>query len=351
MKMENIDFKNINLYGIDFSNIDIDNITVGNILFINACREFNDIYHRLPCNNEIFRGLNIGKFIKYIKCGKYPDIKEIVEKIFGKKIKLYYKFTREDDEIISLCENFYREFNRFPKSDEKYNGFCIGSFMDGLKRGRHSQIKPIIEKIFNIPIVVKRKVKRLNEDVMLTLCKEFYDKYHRLPYQKEKYNDWNIGIFVQGIKYRKNKKLIKKVEEIFNQEITVRNRKVNDEEILNKCREFYDKYHRLPTRNDVYKDWCIGTFIQGLKNNRNKHLKDKVEEIFQQPINIQYRIYRMDDDIIVDKCQKFFCKYKRLPEPNEIFDDWKIGIFIQEIKEGKHIYIKPIVEKIFQTSL
>lgn len=328
----------------------MDNINIGNIIVVNICREFYDLYHRLPCNNETFKGVNIGEFIKSIRRGKYPEIKEIVESIFNKKIKLYCKFTRSDDELINICKQFYNEFKRFPKSDEKYNGFCIGSFMDGLKRGRHNNIKHIIEEIFNIPIVVKRNIKRLQEVTIIDLCKQFYNEYHRLPYQKERYKNWNIGIFVQGLKYSKNKYLKKKIEEIFQQAIVVRNRKVEDEEMLNKCREFYNEFHRLPTRVEIYKGWCIGTFIQGLKNNRNKHLKQQVEEIFQQEINIQYRMYRMDDEIIVDKCKKFYQQFKRLPELNEMFEDWKIGIFIQEVKDGKHIFIKNILENIFETT-
>ena len=67
-------------------------------------------------------------------------------------------------------------------------------------------------------------------------------------------------------------------------------RKINDEEKLNLCKEFFKAYQRLPKHNEVYKNFNIGNFIARLKHGKNSQLKSQVEEIFQQEINSIMRV-------------------------------------------------------------
>ena len=50
------------------------------------------------------------------------------------------------------------------------------------------------------------------------------------------------------------------------------------------CKEFYNEYKRLPKHNEIYKDFYIGNFISGLKQGKNSHLKEEVENIFNTKI-------------------------------------------------------------------
>ena len=119
----------------------------------------------------------------------------------------------------------------------------------------------------------------------LELCKEFFSIYRRLPKCNEKFKEWNIGKFITHLKEGVNSHLKQQVEEIFEQEITAV-KKISDEYKLELCKEFYKAYQKLPTQKEEFKNFKIGNFITILKYSKNLQLKQQVEEIFHQKINV-----------------------------------------------------------------
>ena len=120
-----------------------------------------------------------------------------------------------------------------------------------------------------------------NINIKIELCKEFYNEYKRLPKRNETYKDFKIGYFIESLKHC-NSHLKEDVENIFNTKIEV-NRKFNlkdDNEKLKLCKEFYNEYKRLPILREKYKDFNIGSFMYCLKQGKNSHLKEEVENIF-----------------------------------------------------------------------
>ena len=320
---------------------------ITDIITIKICTDFYDNFKRLPKQDEFYKGFNLGNFIFQLKNGRYPHLKDKIECIFHTELKYFSKQYLTDHELISRCQKFYDKYKRFPKSGEKIDGWNISAFMDGIKRGRHSNIKPILEGIFNKPIEVSCKLQRYNTPTLIAKCKEFYNEFGRLPHQKEIYKGWKIGIFIHGLKYRKDQSYKRIFEDIFNEKIEIHH-KITDHEVLLYCKEFYNIYHRLPVRSDVYKGWNIGTYVHGLKNGSNGHMKKAIEDIFEQEIDFNYKVFKMNDDEIFDMCKKFYEEFKRLPEINESYKGWRIGLFIQEIRDGKHQLIKNIVSDIFE---
>ena len=194
-------------------------------------------------------------------------------------------FTDEDK--LNLCKEFYKAYKRLPKYSEVYKDFNIGSFIRNIKEEScNSQLKQQVAKIFEQEIrTVKKTVKKISDEDKLNRCKGFYNEYQRLPKHNEVYKDFKIGEFIQNLRYGFNSQLKQQVEEIFHQEIrTVK--KISDEDKLNRCKEFYKTYKRLPKYYEViYIDFNIGKFIQDLRYGFNSHLKPQVEEIFHQEIN------------------------------------------------------------------
>ena len=191
-----------------------------------------------------------------------------------------------DEDKLNLCKEFFKEYQRLPKHNEVYKDFNIGSFINCLKCGNNSQLKPQVEEIFHQEIrAVKKTVKKISDEDKLNLCKEFFSENQRLPIYYEVYKDFKIGKFIQSLRCGNNSQLKPQVEEIFHQEIkTVK--KISDEDKLNRCKEFYKTYKRLPKYYEViYIDFNIGKFIQDLRYGFNSHLKPQVEEIFHQEIN------------------------------------------------------------------
>ena len=327
----------------------VDNINIK----IELCKEFYNEYKRLPKRNETYKDFKIGYFIESLKhCNSH--LKEEVENIFNTKIEVDRKFNLKDDnEKLELCKEFYNEYKRLPILREKYKDFNIGSFMYCLKQGKNSHLKEEVENIFNTKIEVDRKFNLKDDNEKLKLCKEFYNEYKRLPILREKYKDFNIGSFIDHLKYGFNSHLKEEVENIFNTKIEV-NRKLNlkdDNEKLELCKEFYNEYKRLPILREKYKDFNIGSFIDHLKYGFNSHLKEEVENIFNTKIEVNRKLNLKDDNEKLELCKEFYNEYKRIPKQHEIYKDFKIGSFMYCLKYGINSHLKEDVENIFKTKI
>ena len=257
----------------------VDNINIK----IELCKEFYNEYKRLPKRNETYKDFKIGYFIESLKhCNSH--LKEEVENIFNTKIEVTKNIS--DNEKLELCKEFYNEYKRLPKQNESYKDFKIGSFIGCLKKGQNSHLKEEVENIFNTKIEVAKKLNLKDDNEKLDLCKDFYNEYKRLPTSREKYKEFNIGKFIAKLKQGQNSHLKEEVENIFNTKIEVAkklNLKDNNEK-LELCKEFYNEYKRLPISTEKYKDFNIGYFIYGLKQGKNSHLKEEVENIFNTKI-------------------------------------------------------------------
>ena len=184
----------------------------------------------------------------------------------------------------------------------------------------------------------------------LELCKEFYSIYKRLPKCNEKFKEWNIGKFITHLKEGVNSQLKQQVEEIFEQEITAV-KKISDEEKLNLCKEFFNEFKRLPKKNEEFKGWKIKSFIDVIKYSKNLQLKQQVEEIFHQEINVVKKIVKISDEEKLNLCKEFYKAYQRLPQSREVYKDFKIGNFITILKYSKNLQLKQQVEEIFHQKI
>ena len=116
------------------------------------------------------------------------------------------------------------------------------------------------------------------------------------------------------------------------------------------CKEFYNEYKRLPKRNETYKDFKIGYFIESLKH-CNSHLKEDVENIFNTKIEVNRKLNLKDDNEKLELCKEFYNEYKRLPKKNDTYKDFNIGSFISCLKQGHNSHLKEEVENIFNTKI
>lgn len=180
---------------------------------LELCKEFYDIYRRLPKHRETFKDFNIGVFITHLKEGVNSHLKSQVETIFKQEINAVKKISDEDK--LNLCKEFYSEFKRLPKSTQVYKNFNIGRFVNNIKQSQNLQLKSYIEEIFKQEINVTKKIIKLCDKDKLTLCKEFFNEFNKLPQHHEVYKDFNIGYFISHMKRGCNKHLKQDVESIF----------------------------------------------------------------------------------------------------------------------------------------
>ena len=299
---------------------------------LELCKEFYTKYNRLPERNETYKDFKIGKFINYIKYGFNSHLKYKVEDIFNTKIYI------DDTDKLELCKEYYNDFKKLPQINLLYKDFMIGEFIDSLKYGFNSHLKEEVEDIFNTNININDTKININDTNILELCKEFYTKYKRLPKSNETYKDFKIGYFIESLKHCDNR-LKEEVDNIFNTNINF-----DDYEKCYLFREYYNIYERLPKSNETYRDFNIGEFIYGLKFGFNNYLKERVEDIFNNKIYI-------DDNDMLELCKEFYNEYKRLPEDNEIYKEFKIGHFFDSLKQGRYSHLKEDVENIFKTKI
>ena len=122
---------------------------------------------------------------------------------------------------------------------------------------------------------------------------------------------------------------------------------MSDEDKLNLCKEFYEEFKRLPKTTEVIKDFNIGNFINSIKQGYNSLLKRQIEEIFEQEINAK----KISNEDKLNLCKEFYEEFKRLPKWNETYKNFKIGSFIQHLKQGYNQQLKSHAEDIFKQEI
>lgn len=277
--------------------------------------------------------------------------------------KIWYSvkiITKHEYDILTIGFMKSGSIQKFSEENPKLfeligNDHCFQSNEDiGMKL--FNMFKQFIElndddKItINLPDIIVRNV--FTDEDKLNLCKEFFKEYQRLPKHNEVYKDFKIGKFIQHIKESCNSQLKQQVAKIFEQEIrAVKVVKISDEDKLTFCKEFYNEFKRLPKRCEIYKDFNIGCFIQHIKKGNNSHLKHQVEEIFHQEIHDIKRTVKISSEDKLNLCKEFYKAYQRLPKITEVYKDFKIGKFIQNLRYGFNSQLKQQVEEIFHQEI
>ena len=248
---------------------------------LKLCQEFYDKYGRLPKQSAKYNDFNIGYFINRVRCGDYKKILDKVKQIFKEHwidgdIREYrYK------QHLELCKQFYKEHKRLPKKEEKYKNQNIGSFIYRTKGSKDENKIKDLERIFKIPLIVKKQIKTYTYEEKLKLTSEFYNLNHRMPRTREKYGEFGIEHFVSRIRrYNKDENKINDLKQIFKEHWIDGN--VFDyqyNKYLKLCKQFYDEFHRLPKQIEKYNGWNIGIFISEIKARKKNKIKD-LEEIF-----------------------------------------------------------------------
>jgi hypothetical protein len=260
-------------------------------------------------------------------------------------------------EWIEICKKWIKENgNNLPEKNDiiEYEGkmIKIGKFINNVKNGKYKMIKPMIEKTFN------QKIISINEN-WIDICKKWVELYgNELPKKSDviEYDDRiiNIGKFIVDLKNGRYKILKSKIEKIFNQKIEFITHKDNDDNWIEICKYWINKYGKiLPKRDDTIvcnnKIYNIGFFIYSLKNGFHRDIKDKIEKMFNRIIESKQHV--KDDEWLI------VCKYwidingKILPKQKEVIryknKTYQIGSFISRLKDNDSKKIKPQLEELF----
>ena len=151
-------------------------------------------------------------------------------------------------------------------------------------------------------------------------CKEYFNKFNKKPRFRDvmmyKNTKFKIGYFIQSIKQGYYPQNIRDgVINIFGSDAfdSKKDLKLTNEDKLNACRLFKQKFNRVPKSNDKMEFnnvvFNIGYFIHDIKAGHNSSIKPLVDEIFK---------------------------------------DFKIGMFIDRLKKNNNKHLKLIVLNIVE---
>ena len=243
---------------------------------INLCKKFYNELHRLPKCKEVYKGFNIGVCISNIKIGKNSHLKQIVEEIFH--CKLDKKVLLTDEMKIELCKKFYKEFHRLPKNNEWYEKFNIGCFIYGIKIGRNSNLKPIVEEIFGVKSEITQKPNILTDSEKIIYCKEHFEQFKKLPGSKEIFKGFNIGRLIDSIKQGNQQHLKEPIEKIYGQKIIV-NKRLSNEDKINLFTKYFNEFNKIPTSKAIYKGYNLCSLVSRIRSGKFKELREPFEKI------------------------------------------------------------------------
>lgn len=268
---------------------------------------------------------------KYIKIYDHSDhsidIKEKKNEYFDKIVK----FRLTDEEKIKHCQEFYDKFSRLPTRKETFNGWNIGIFIAGLKVYK-SPIKETIEKIFNTtiesnPISFEEKCEK---------CREYYRIFKRLPKTNEIYDDWNIGTFIEGVKYKDSEKELKELSTIFKRHIASKHR-ISNEEFLEICKEYKNEFNKVPLYSTKFKEVQIGKIINRIINlNQRPEIKNDILELFGDKVLNKRNKINITSEQKIKLVVDYYNKFGRLPkQTDEKYHNFDLGKYLNRLKLGQ----------------
>nr|QBK89660.1 MAG: type III restriction enzyme, res subunit [Pithovirus LCPAC001] len=340
--------------------------------------EFLEKEKRLPKYIEKYKDINnIGTFFYLILKGgheKYrgnwikqmmniPEIKdEIKEKI--------QNISTSPEEKFAVLIEFLEKEKRLPKARESHKDINISTFLYGFLKGGYKQYRDCWTKqIMNISEIkdkIKEKMQNLtdksnNPKGRFESLIEFLEKEKRLPKDKEKHNNVNIGGFLYGIikgnhdKYRDGwikqimnipeiKDKIKEKMQNINDPEKHKSRTISPEERFSVLIEFLEKEKRLPKKKEKYKNINICSFLYGIikGGGYEKYYDNWIKQMINIPVIKDLIKERMKNKSVISEEKfavliEFLEQEKRLPKDKEKHKNINIGSFVYGILKGGHI--------------
>ena len=382
----------------------------------NLLVEYVNKHNKMPVSTERYKNLNIGGWVAKQK-EKINNINDIVYKkmskneIIKKSLDEYLKNKENkltEDDHLKIFLEFVNTNKRVPIQAEKYKNVNIGSWLNRKKskiNNKENKLyielskNEIVKKCLNNFLENKKNVKKkLTFDESLEILFEFINKNNKLPSSLEQYKNVSIGnwLYLNKRKIIKNSdaynkmsknKLVKKLLDDYinekeknkesdkgdcNKKIT---KKLNDsnpkdvhiqlsfDETLNILEEYINKYNRMPTSCEKYKNIGIGVWVKKMKGK----ISDENNEMYKKMSQKNKIIKESLDDYLKKKNKKLtfnevlkiFMKYvgknNKIPSRSEKYDTINLCTWFanykKKIKNDDELYKIFSINKIVKEHL
>ena len=225
---------------------------------------FLDEYDRFPIDNEVYQGVNIGKWCSnqklHSKRSDYPKDRMLKLTRIG-----FFDTTRVAiwEQHYGTLQRFVEEYDRLPTRNESYEGFRIGSWCSEQKRqaanGNYSAYKA--ERLTAIGLL-NQGSNILSWEQSFALLEAFLEEFGRFPAAKEQYQGYNLGNWCDAQKFlarntEYDKDRMQKLTEIG---IFSTTQDAKWEQHFALLEAFVAEYGRLPKQKELYHGEQIGVW-------------------------------------------------------------------------------------------
>jgi superfamily II DNA or RNA helicase len=338
---------------------------------------------RVPTWKEKKNEINLGQWYnnsqkQKIKKGdmilldKLSHVHECVKVDLQEYLKKEKKEIKTFEESLEIFKEFVLENKRVPQQKEKKNEFNIGSWYNSQKKKIKEGDTKILDKLSQVHECVKvdlqdylkkEKKEKKSFEESLEIFKEFVLENKRVPQQKEKKNEFNIGSWysTQKAKIKEGDMILLDkfsqvhecvkvdLQEYLKKEVT---EKKPFEESLEIFKEFVLENERVPRHNEKKNENNIGHWYGNQKTkikDGNIELLDKLSQVHEcVKVDLQDYLKKEKKDKktfeeSLEVFQGFVLENKRVPQQKEKKNEFNIGSWYghqkAKIKEGDMILL------------
>ena len=326
----------------------------------NILIDFVKTFDRVPTQTEIYKDIKIGSWFHEQK-RKIINIADDLYLFLAQNviIKTALDSYLNRVELLSTADQlkiifqFVDEYKRTPKSIDIYETFPIGMWYARIKSIVISNQDNVYKTLStndivktNVDLMLDKRVNFKTQDAKKELLFEFVKEYKRLPTQKENYQNIAIGGWYATQKKTINTNKDKNYEVLsvdpliktdldnllqykeVNKAKIIYTRKENIQQLF----EFVEKFKRVPSCKDTYKDRHIRDVLNYLKSK----IKSTDEQLYKELASNELLKSHLDkyldqksktltQDTLLQLFLNFVEMHKRIPSRREKIDGVSLG--------------------------
>ena len=330
IELTEIQHKTLSEYGCE---IDSDIIEKNTMLVV----EFYNLNGRLPLNDEVVDNINIGNFFRGLRnywTKSTVKVRELLKK--NNIILISDEVYEKNHELVLELIKMYKKLNRLPTNEESEKNLKLYTFA---KKVESTPMCVTYEDLLllkneNVDLTFNLSSMRTHNKIML--LKMYYDEFNCEPDITAEYNGEKVGLFLNRIRLgliNVRSEDEKKLREL-GFDLSKSKCRRNIDMCFKLLIEFFEKFKRRPSAQEVYDGIKIGKFYNNIRYGKIKVPQEYAKILEENGCFIGNDMYVMHKyvELIVEYYQNFGI----YPDKNTVYKNVRLGeAFILVQKKSK----------------